>query len=331
MRWAIYGASNIAANHILPVLRTLSQTPAIVISSDLDRGRKYAADNGIETFTTDPKRVLNADVQAAYIGSRNDCHFEHTMAAIGAGLHVLCEKPMALSRKAAEQMVEAADVAGVVLAVNHHLRNNPVHIAARELIRADTIGNLLAVHVSHGILLRQELRGWRLQHGGGGVTLDLGVHDIDLVRFVTGLEPRIVTAVAAFQGMSAGPPDAVLSNAVLGESTLLSIYNAYTSPHSPTGIELHGTNGSLIGRDCLLPRPGGTLQLVVDGDRRDIDLTSTDNLYTPNVAALINAAAGHGTPVASGDDGLQSMAFALKVEEAVATSLIAANDQITSA
>ncbi|MGW5150639.1 Gfo/Idh/MocA family protein [Rhodococcus koreensis] len=109
-----------------------------------------------------------------------------------------------------------------------------------------------AVHVSHAILLREKLRGWRLE-GGGGVALDLVVHDIDLLQFITGSEPVSVSAIGTRQGLSAGPPDALMAVGALGDNTLFSIHNAYTVPYPLTGIEIHGTAGSLIGRDCLTP------------------------------------------------------------------------------
>ena len=231
----------------------------------------------------------------------------------------MCEKPIALSLEQAHTMVEAAEAAGVVLATNHHLRNHPVHIAARSLIQHGAVGDLLAVTISHAILLRESLRGWRLEDGGG-VALDLAVHDIDLLRYLTGMEATSVTAVGARQGLSSGPPDALMASGVLGSSTLFSIHNAFTVPHRLTGIELHGTRASLIGRDCLTPTPTGSLELVESGSSTAVAVPRVHDLYSPGILNLVAAAGGEGAPSASGHDGVRSLEFALDLGESLRQS-----------
>jgi 1,5-anhydro-D-fructose reductase (1,5-anhydro-D-mannitol-forming) len=214
-------------------------------------------------------------------------------------------------------LVDAAAPAGVVFATNHHLRTHPVHRAARKLLAEGAIGDLLSVRVSNAILLRQALRGWRLDGVGGGVVLDLAVHDIDTLRFVTGMEPAIVTAVGVCQGLSEGPADAVMTSGVLGTSTLFSLHDAYTVPGAATGFEIHGTSGTLVAGDCMRPDPTGTLRVVADGQDTTVPLEIVDNLYAPGIRAFVDAVRGDGTPVATGHDGLRSVTAALAVLQSI--------------
>jgi 1,5-anhydro-D-fructose reductase (1,5-anhydro-D-mannitol-forming) len=320
MRWALLGASDIAATQVIPALRACGQEPAIVVSGDIARAATYAAENGIASFSSDINSALK-DVQAAYVSSTNEKHFAQTMAAIEAGLHVLCEKPLAMTGAEAQQMISAAQAAGVVLATNHHLRNSAVLRTMRDLIAAGEIGDLLAVRVAHAVILPERLRGWRLDNpaAGGGVMLDITVHDADTIRFVTGLEPTAITAVGASQGLGHGIPDAVMTSGLLDDRVLFSTHDAFTVPHADTGFEAHGTLGSLVGRGCMTPAPVGTLDLLRDGETEPVSLPVVDSLYEPNIAAFISAVDGRGEPLASGDDGRRSLLIALGAVQSLET------------
>jgi 1,5-anhydro-D-fructose reductase (1,5-anhydro-D-mannitol-forming) len=322
MRWAIVGASDIAATQVIPALRACDAEPSVVMSADLDWAREYAKQNQIAQATDDLLVALKY-ADAVYVSSTNDKHYRQAMAAIDAGLHVLCEKPLALSVAHAREMVSAAREAGVVLATNHHLRNSPVLSTMRDVIAGGEIGELLGVRVAHAVLLPERLRGWRLKDeaAGGGIVLDITVHDIDTIRFVTGLEPTSVSAVAVNQGMGAGGVlDAVMTTGTLGDATLFSTYDAFTVEHSETSFEVHGTKGTLIGRGCMTPTPEGTLELRRDARAQFVDIPVVDNLYRPNILAFLAAIDGTGAPRATGDDGRRSLQTALAALESLTTA-----------
>lgn len=320
MRWAVVGASDIAATQVIPALRACGEEPTVVMSSGADWAAEYAAANDITDSTADLAAAL-AQADAAYVSSTNEKHFDQAMAAIKAGLHVLCEKPLAMTVDQARQMVAAAAAAGVVLATNHHLRNSGVMATMQDLIRHGRIGDLLGVRVAHAVLLPERLRGWRLadETAGGGVVLDITVHDVDTIRFVTGLEPTSISAVGANQGLGQGLIDAVMTTGTLGENTLFSTYDAFTVAHAQTGFEVHGTEGSLIGRNCMTPAPVGSLELRRDGETIPIEVPEVASLYPPNIKAFVAATRGQGTPRATGDDGRRSLQTALGAIESLTT------------
>src|SRR4051795_8557177 len=100
---------------------------------------------GIPDSTTDLGALLAAPgVDAVYISTTNEKHRPQALAAIAAGKHVLCEKPLAMTAAEAAEMGRAAEAAGVVFATNHHLRNAGAHIAIRELIATGRIGRVLS-------------------------------------------------------------------------------------------------------------------------------------------------------------------------------------------
>ena len=322
MKWALIGASDIAATQVLPALRQLGHEPVVVVGSDGERTARYAIRNGVGYGTTSIEEALGAGVDAVYVSTTNERHAAGVHAAVGAGCHVLCEKPLAPSLDQARAMVDAAAGAGVVMATNHHLRNSPVIRALRGLVADGTLGHVLGVRVAHTNLLPERLRGWRLgSEAGAGVVLDLTVHDVDTVRFVTGLEVLEVAAIGVAQGMSG--LDAVAVAGRLGgdgADATLHLHDAFTTPHARTAFEVFGTAASALATDAMSQTPDGEVVLRrADREEVLVDVGERENLYVRGLRAFAEAAAGRGDPPCTGEDGVRSLAGALAVTESLMT------------
>ena len=326
MRWALIGASDIAATQVLPALRQLGHEPVVVVGSDAERTARYATRNGVGYGTTSIEEALGAGrnpVDAVYVSTTNERHAAGVHAAVGAGCHVLCEKPLATSLDQARAMVDAAAGAGVVMATNHHLRNSPVIRALRGLVADGALGRVLGVRVAHTSLLPERLRGWRLgSEAGAGVVLDLTVHDVDTVRFVTGMEVLEVAAVGVAQGMSGSDAVAVagrLSGPDHADATL-HLHDAFTTPHARTAFEVFGTTASALATDAMSQTPDGEVVLRrADAEDVLVDVGERENLYVRGLRAFAEAVAGHGDPPCTGEDGVRSLAVALAVAESLVT------------
>jgi len=326
--WGLIGASTIARSWMIPAINAQPNSRVVAVaSSDPARGRRFAAEQGIPT-AHDSVAALLADpaVDVVYVSTTNEHHKAQTIAAARAGKHVLCEKPLALSVADAEEMVAACRAAGVVLGTNHHLRNSVTHRALRRLIGEGAIGQPLAARVFHAVYLPPHLQGWRINRpdAGGGVILDITVHDADTLRFDLDDEVEEVTALTARQGMAApGLPDAVMGVMRFKRGLLAQFHDAFTVKHALTGLEVHGTEGSLYAEDAMTQRPRGSLALRCDGRREELDLGPQENVYERSVRCFNAAVRGRGQPAASGEDGVRSLAIALAAAEAAATGGVA--------
>jgi 1,5-anhydro-D-fructose reductase (1,5-anhydro-D-mannitol-forming) len=320
VKWALIGASDIAATQVLPALRHLGHEAVAVVGSDGERTARYAARHGIGRGTTSIEEALSG-VDAVYVSTTNERHAAGVHAAVGAGCHVLCEKPLATSLDQARAMVDAAAGAGVVMATNHHLRNSPVIRTLRGLVADGALGRVVGVRVAHTSLLPERLRGWRLgSEAGAGVVLDLTVHDVDTVRFVTGAEVLEVAAIGMAQGMSTGGVDAVAVAGRLSGDATLHLHDAFTTPHARTAFEVFGTAGSALATDAMSQTPDG--EVVLRRDDREgvlVDVGERENLYVRGLRAFADAVAGHGAPPCTGEDGVRSLAVALAVGESMLT------------
>ena len=320
-RWGIVGATTIAREWMIGAIREAGSEVAAVLSSDPVRGARYAGENGIPFSTSAMEAFLGSGIDAVYIASTNEHHKAQTLAAAAAGKHVLCEKPLALTLADAHAMADACRAAGVVMATNHHLRNAGTHRAMREAVRDGRIGQPLFARVFHAVYLPPHLQGWRLDNpaAGGGVTLDITVHDADTLRFVLGDEPVSVSAMSQSSGMAApGLPDGIMGLARFRSGLIAQWHDAFTTKHATTGFEVHGTSGSLIGTDCMTQQPKGEVVLRSDAGEERLTV-DRGNLYLRGVRSFEAAMRGEGQPSATAEDGIRSLAMALAAVQAAET------------
>lgn len=317
--WGLVGASTIAREWVIGAIRANGGEVVSVMSTSGERGGAYARDHGIDKcVTTLEDLVADPAIDAVYISTTNELHRDQAIAAAQAGKHVLCEKPLALTVADAVAMRDAAREAGVVLATNHHLRNAASHRAMRDAIAEGRIGKPLAARIFHAVYLPEHLQGWRLTRpdAGGGVILDITVHDIDTLRFILGADPVEAVAMAQSGGMSmAGLEDGAMSVLRFSNGVIAQCHDAFTARYARTGLEVHGTEGSLIATDVMTQKPIGEVILRNEAGEQRLELDSV-NLYERTIAAFHAAIEGEGQPSATADDGIWSLAAGIAVLEA---------------
>ncbi len=319
MKWALIGASRIAAEQMIRAIRAQQDNAVTaVLSGDAERAQAYAEAHEIDQAYTDLDALLaDSSVDAVYISTTNEKHHPQAMAAIAAGKHVMCEKPLAMSVADARDMVAAADAAGLTFATNHHLRNAGTHLKIRELIAAGRIGKVQAVRVAHAVYLPENLHGWRLDNpaAGGGVIPDIVVHDADTVRFHLQEDPESVVAIERNESLGQGVEDSVMSVWQMPSGVLVETHEGFTIRHAGTSFEVHGTEGSILAQGVMTPVPVGKIVLRQDGADTPVPFSNHD-LYERSVRHFVDAVAGSGAPAATGIDGIKSLAVALAVKKA---------------
>jgi predicted dehydrogenase len=199
LRVGIAGAGFIGAVHARSA-RLAGARVAGVAASTPESARRAAARLGAaKAYTSAEALVADPDLDVVHICTPNHLHAPLAQAALAAGKHVVCEKPLATSVAEAEALDDAARAAGRVAAVPFVYRYYPTVREARARVGTDELG---AVHLVHGVylqdwLLSAEDHNWRVDPGLGGASrafADIGSHWCDLAEFVTG--HRIVRLAA---------------------------------------------------------------------------------------------------------------------------------------
>jgi 1,5-anhydro-D-fructose reductase (1,5-anhydro-D-mannitol-forming) len=319
LRWGLVGASDIAATRMIPAMRRVGHEVSAVYSSSPERAAAYATANAIDDTASRLDVLLSRDdVDAVYISTTNELHHEQTLAAAAAGRHVLCEKPLALSMPEAWSAVAACEAAGVVLAANHHLPGAATHREIRRLVADGAIGQPLAARVFHAVRLPERLRGWRLRQpgAGAGVILDITCHDASVTNALLGT-PEQAAAIAVRQG----PWDAAVEDAAMAViryqgHVLAQTHDAFTIDYAGTGLEVHGTDASIIATNVMTQDPIGTVLLRDSSGTREIAIPDRPDLYDLVLTAFAAAVDEEEQPTVSGVEGARAVAVALAVQEA---------------
>jgi predicted dehydrogenase len=200
IRVGIAGAGMVARIHADAARRAGSRIVGISASSP-ERGVQAAAELGAErAFPTSQDLVTSEDVDVVHICTPNDSHVPLARAALLAGKHVICEKPLATSSAEARELTALAERLGLVAAVPFVYRYHPMAAEARA--RMDSVGELRLIH-GHYLqdwLSQASDNNWRVDAAVGGPSrafADIGSHWCDLVEWVTGHRIAELTALTA--------------------------------------------------------------------------------------------------------------------------------------
>ena len=322
MNWIFVGASTIASQYMLSAVRAqIGHDVSWIVSGSAKRAADWAASHTIKNATAGLKEALSdEDTQEVYISSTNEKHFPQAIEAISAGKHVLCEKPLAMTLEQAGSMVSAAKKAAVVFATNHHLRCSGSHRKIRELLCEGRIGRVLSMRIFHAVYLPAHLQGWRLNDpgAGGGVIPDITVHNADVARFLLDEDPREVVAQMTASGMGQGVEDSAMSVWSMQSGAMVMSHESFTHPCAGSGLEIHGTAGSIFASGVMTQEPVGRIRLVTEAGEENIPF-SAHSLYEQGISDFVKAIDGTGRPAADGNDGVKSLAVAHAVREAART------------
>ncbi|HYQ98553.1 MAG TPA: Gfo/Idh/MocA family oxidoreductase [Casimicrobiaceae bacterium] len=197
MRIGILGAARIARLFVDSVRPSTKVAVVAIAARDATRARAFAAELGIPRVHASYESLLaDPELDAIYNPLPNTLHAEWSIRALGAGKHVLCEKPLAMSSRDADAMFAAARSSGRYLVEGYPYRAQPQTVKLRELLASGAIGTVQVVQASFGFPMR-DLANIRYDPAlGGGALTDAGSYPVSLVRMIAGERPRRASALA---------------------------------------------------------------------------------------------------------------------------------------
>jgi len=193
------GTGFIGAVHV-EALRRLGVQVHGVVGSTRERAAARAVETGLpRAYDSFHAMLDDPRVDVVHITSPNHLHHEHSLAALRAGKHVVCEKPLAMTPAESADLLQIAENSGLVHATNFNLRFYPVVQHVHGMVREGALGEvrLVSGHYLQDWLLLDTDWNWRLEPKLGGVlraVSDIGSHWMDLTTFLTG--KRIVAVMA---------------------------------------------------------------------------------------------------------------------------------------
>jgi predicted dehydrogenase len=203
IRYAVVGLGHIAQVAVLPAFAHAKRNSTLValVSDDARKRQEVAKKYKLEqTYSYDEYDRCLEEVDAVYIALPNAMHADYTIRAAKAGVHVLCEKPLAVTVKECQRMIDACAKHNAKLMVAYRLHFEEVNLKTIDLIRKGRIGEPKFFNSSFSLTVRPG--NIRTQAAlGGGTLYDLGVYCINAARYLFRSEPTEVVAISVNSGV----------------------------------------------------------------------------------------------------------------------------------
>ena len=236
-----------------------------IASRDEEVARRVADELGIARAHGSYEALLaDPEVDAVYIPLPNHLHKPWTIAAARAGKHVLCEKPLALDAADAQEMIAAAEAAGVRLMEAFMYRLHPSWVAVCELVQSGRIGQLMAVQSWFSYFNDDPTNIRNVLAVGGGALYDIGCYSVNLSRLLFGSEPvRVQAAIRRDPGSGV---DVLTSGILEFEGGGVATFTASTRAEDDQRVHVYGTEGRIsIGIPFNIPPDRPTEVILAKG------------------------------------------------------------------
>ncbi|HUL09503.1 MAG TPA: Gfo/Idh/MocA family oxidoreductase [Candidatus Acidoferrum sp.] len=200
VNWGIISTALIGTAKVIPAMQKSKHCRIQAIASrDLALAKKWAAKLGIpKAYGSYEELLADREIEAVYNPLPNHLHVPWSIKAAEAGKHVLCEKPIALDAKEAEQLVAARNRTGKLITEAFMVRSHPQWLRTRELVRQGKIGELRTVQGLFTYFLTDPKNVRNMADIGGGGLYDIGCYPIVTSRFLFEAEPTRVVGLVEY-------------------------------------------------------------------------------------------------------------------------------------
>ncbi|MEY4437065.1 MAG: hypothetical protein RL100_529 [Actinomycetota bacterium] len=182
-----------------------------VTARDFNKAEEFAKSHGFKKSYVDFEAMLtDPEIHAVYIATLNQVHFEHALAALGAGKHVLLEKPFTINARQSKELIEFAKEKNLFLMEAMWVNHLPAQQAIENILAQGMIGEIQTASADLSLYQLEQDGYGRMWHvsSGGGTLLDLGIYPLHFVYRLLGKMPISITATAQLTGL-AGSADRV--------------------------------------------------------------------------------------------------------------------------
>ena len=324
MNFGVIGCGGIADRRTIPGMLK-SDKVNIVAVEDIDEEvaksvkQRYALD---KYYNNEDDLLRDDSIEAVYIGTPVFLHSKQIMKAANAGKHILCEKPLCISIKETEEIIEYCHKKDVKLQVGFMMRYHGYHIKAKDMIDKGEIGQPVMGRAQLTCWYPQIDGAWRQDpaKSGGGALMDMAIHSVDILRYVFG----DVEEVSSFS-------DTITHNYPVEDSgvILLRFKNGaygicdsfFNIPDEAAKdlLEIYGTKGSIMAEGTISQIADGKMVAYLSKEEKDYDknqerisIKPTEikvglkDMYMAEVEDFVNSVENDITPMNNGEEALKN-------------------------
>lgn len=323
VRYAVIGLGHIAQAAVLPAFKHAGRNSRLtaLVSDDARKcrelSRRYQVSRVCNYDGVD-ELFASGEVDAVYIALPNDMHREWTIRAAKAGLHVLCEKPMATSARDCEAMIRATRIAGTKLMIAYRLHFERANLQAAEHARKGDLGDLRFFSSDFSMQVRPDNIRVKRKHGGGPL-FDIGVYCINAARYGFGADPVAVFASAV---RSRDPRFREVDETVIGlmrfEDNRMASFTCSFGAADRSTYTITGTHGSLTMDPAYEYAQGLAYRLKI-GERSRTKQFSKSDQFAPELLYFSDCILKSREPEPSGEEGLVDVRIIEAMNQSIST------------
>lgn len=285
IKWGVIGCGGIADRKTIPGMMEADNVELVAVMDSVMSVAENVRDKYNASYAFDDFNALLAldEIEAVYIASPVFCHKEQALAAAKAKKHILLEKPMALSVADAEEIKKACDDAGVKLGVGFLMRFHGYHQRIKEIIAEGSIGDIVSMRGQFTCWYPDIEGAWRQDKSlsGGGALMDMGIHAIDLLQYLSGLKVTEVAAFCETQSFNYKVDDSAAVVMKMDNGSLAYVDSNFNIPDaaSVAKLEIYGTKGSIVATGTLAQAEVGDVAIYISEDvGYDANQNRSDNV-----------------------------------------------------
>ncbi|HVS31893.1 MAG TPA: Gfo/Idh/MocA family oxidoreductase [Thermoanaerobaculia bacterium] len=321
IRYAVVGVGHIAQAAVLPAFahaRRNSRVVALVSDDPAKRkalSKKYRLEG---TYSYDEYDACLEQVDAVYIALPNSLHAEYTVRAAKAGVHVLCEKPMAVTVEECQRMIDSCEEHGVKLMIAYRLHFEEINLKAVDLVRRGRIGDPKFFTSSFAMTVRRgDIR--TKKDMGGGTLYDIGVYCINAARYLFRAEPKEVMAISVNSGTAKLDEIDESTGALLRfEGERVAAFVTSFNATDVASYRIVGTKGQLHVDPAYEYAEGLAYELTVKGKTTRKRIGKRDQ-FAAELLYFSDCILKNRVPEPSGEEGLQDVRIVQALYESAET------------
>ncbi len=320
VRWGVIGAGGIARRRTIP--EGIQASPNAQLIAVMDRNaltrQELHTQYQVPAVAT-VQELLDMQIDAVYIATPTFEHAPQALAAAAAGKHVLCEKPLALDVKEAEQILAACRNARVKLGVGYMMRFHSAHKRIRDWVANGRIGAPVMARAQLACWHPPTPGHWRQIRtlGGGGALADLALHCFDLLEFILGpiAEVSAITSTLTQHYQDSSVEDSGLVTLRFENGMLGVVESQFNVPDaaSENVLEINGTQGAIKAVNTIGQNSGGGLRALFSDENVQatawemFSLNHEPNIYQTQIEAFSNCILADTEPPIPGEAGVRGM------------------------
>jgi predicted dehydrogenase len=310
IRFAVVGLGWFAQVAVLPAFRHASRNAELtaLFSDEPEKLRKLGRKYGVcalHSYEEFDQVLASGQIDAVYLTLPNHLHREYTIRAAKAGVHVLCEKPMAVTEEDCEAMIRATESAGVLLMIAYRLHFERANLEAVEIVRSGKLGEPRFYHsvLSNPVTDPENIRLSPIEKGGGTL-YDIGIYCINASRYIFRSEPTEVMARSANNGEKRFRDVDEMTSAILNfPDERLAVFTSSFGAAPSTYFEVFGTKGWLRVEGAFEFAEGMKHRLTIGDRTREKKFEKRDEV-APEILYFSDCIRKGKTPEPSGREGL---------------------------